>query len=234
MIMPCDHVTARAALVDAGVDRCWSLPYAHKGGMASSLNRWMAETFARDALVIPGGTLHPDDDVARVLDEALGELRLPLLKLHCSVGRFSADDRRLDPLWQRVSRDGVPVVVHTGHAEDGTTTAVELAPIARVAERFPDARVIIAHCGAPAVDAALAIVRGTRNVHADLTPVIYTPVPLHARALDGIERRILFGSDAPNTGVPIADAIAHVRALGLSRDAEQAILGGNARALVAV
>lgn len=230
MAMPYQAEAAIAELRAAGVDRCWTLPYAHKPGMASGLNRWMAETWAGHDLVEPGGTLHPEDDVERVLDEALGELKL--LKLHCAVGRFMADDHRLEPLWRRISAEGQPVVVHAGHSPAGPTEAEELEPIRRVIARWPEARVIIAHCGSPAVKQTLEILRGSRSACADLTPVVYVPVQLSAAEVEGLEDRLLFGSDAPNTGIPIPDAIAHVRRLGLSADAQAKVLGGNAQRLL--
>src|SRR5262249_2307646 len=73
---PCELAPARAAIAAAGVTRCWSLPYAHKPGLAHDLNRWMGETFADDAMVVPGATVHPADDVAREVAEALDVLRL--------------------------------------------------------------------------------------------------------------------------------------------------------------
>lgn len=226
------HVPARARIVDAGVDRCWSLPYAHRPGMASALNRWMAETYGDDPVVVPGATVHPADDVGAVLSEALDELRLPLLKLHCSVGEFDADDPRLDPVWRRVSAGSQPVVVHVGHAVIGSTEAVEIAVVARVARRWPEARIVIAHGGAPAVGATLALLRDTRSTYADLTPVGRTPAPVDRAAIAGLERRLLLGSDAPNTGIPIEETIARVRALGLDRADEAAILGGTAERLL--
>jgi uncharacterized protein len=232
LVYPHQHLAARQALAAAGVDRCWSLPYAHKPGMAISLNRWMAETFAADPMVIPGGTVHPDDDVEAVVREALGALGLKLLKLHCSVGRFDADDARLDPVWRHVSASGHPVVVHVGHAENGDTAADELAPVARVARRWPEARIVVAHCGAPAVEAALALLGETRAVYADLTPIGWALAPITRASIAGLERRLLFGSDTPSTGVRIEDGIAYVRALGLDPEDEAAVLGTNAERLV--
>jgi hypothetical protein len=48
---PCELAPARAAIAAAGITRCWSLPYAHKPGMAHDLNCWMAETVTDDAMV---------------------------------------------------------------------------------------------------------------------------------------------------------------------------------------
>lgn len=230
---PCELAPARAAIVDAGVTRCWSLPYAHKPGMARDLNRWMAETFADDAMVVPGATVHPGDDVAREVAEALDVLRLRIVKLHCSVGAFTPDDPRLEPLWRHVSTTGCPVVVHAGHGENGLTSAAELAPLERVAHRWPDARIVLAHCAMPATSAALDLLRRAPSLHADLTPVGPMLAPVTRDAIAGLEDRLLFGSDAPNTTVTIEQAVAHVRALGLDGDAESAVLGGTAARLLA-
>jgi len=229
---PWEHVAARAALAKAGVGRCWTLPYAHRAGVASGLNRWMAEAFAADPFVEPGATLHPEDDVEAVVREAAEPLALRIFKLHCSVGRFAADDRRLDPLWRRVSEDGQPVVVHAGAAVAGIADAAEIDAVARTASRFPDARIIVAHFGWPAARSTLELLSRSRSVYADLTPVVADPVALDRRAIAGLERRILFGSDTPTVAVSIEDSLARVRAWNLSSEDEAAILGGTADALV--
>lgn len=229
---PFEASLARECLRAAGVTACWSLPYAHRAGIASELNRWMAEAFPlSDPAVIRGATVHPEDDVTRLLDEALGELGLKLLKLHCAVGDFAADDPHLDPLWKRVSETGYPVVVHAGRSVQGTTAADDLLSLGRVAERWPDARIVVAHCGAPAVGQTLALLRRARSVYADLTPVVRTVVPLTRTDIAGLERKLLFGSDAPNTVVTVEETLSVVRSWALSADDEAAVLGGTAQAL---
>jgi predicted TIM-barrel fold metal-dependent hydrolase len=232
MVYPSEFVEARTSLITAGVQRCWSLPYVRRAGAASALNRWMAETFAGDPVVVPGATVHPGDDVEAVLDEALGELRLRLIKLHCSVGEYEPDDVRLTPLWRRVSRTGQPVVVHAGHAVNGTTSAAEIAPLRRVKHRWPDARIIAAHCGAPAVEATLQLLRDTHSTYADLTPVLLDHAPIERAAIAGLERRLLFGSDAPSVAISIEGSVQHIRALGLDASDEAAILGATAERLL--
>jgi uncharacterized protein len=232
LLYPYAPGAAREALVAAGVGRCWSLPYAHRGGVAASLNRWMAETFAGDSFVVPGATVHPDDDVADIVAEVCNTLGLPVFKLHCSVGRFSADDRRLDPLWRRVSATGSPVVVHPGSAHEGTATGEEVDAVARTASRWPDARIIVAHFGTPATARTLELLSRTRFVYADLTPVVADPVSLLPSAIAGLESRILFGSDTPTVAVSIEDSIARIRDWRLSPADEEAVLGGNADRLL--
>ena len=222
---------AHAALRAAGVARCWSLAYVRRPGSAQALNRWMAETWRDDALVEPAGTVHPADQVAAVVDEAL-DLGLRLFKLHCAVGDFFLDDERLAPFWARVSGRGLPVVVHLGHSPAGPTEPDELAALDRVATAWPEARIVLAHLAAPSVHEALALLRRHRSLHADLTPVVFHPVPLRPGDLDGLARKMLFGSDLPSLGLPFAEVVAHVRGLGLRPDEEEAVFSGNADRLV--
>lgn len=232
LIYPYAPDSARAALQAAGVERCWSLPYAHRAGVAAGLNRWMSETWRDDSFVVPGATVHPDDPVEALVREADRELGLRVFKIHCSVGAFPADDARLDPLWLHASEKGRPVVVHCGSAADGTATENEVAAVERTANRFPEARIIVAHFGAPAVGRVAELIRRTRRVYADLTPMVATPVHPSRERIAGIERRILFGSDTPTVGLSIEDLIAAVRSWGLDPEDETAILGGTAQGLL--
>ena len=229
---PYPPLEARSALVSAGIGRCWSLPYAHRGAVASGLNRWMAETFGADPFVVPGATVHPDDDVGAVVAEALDDLGLRVFKLHCSVGRFPADDARLDPLWRRVSGTGTPVVVHAGSAQEGTATAGEVDSVARTAARWPDAAIVVAHFGSPATARTLDLLAESRSVYADLCPVVADPVSLTRSKIAGLERKILFGSDTPTVAVSIEESLARVRAWRLPPEDEEAVLGGTAQGLL--
>jgi predicted TIM-barrel fold metal-dependent hydrolase len=232
MPYPYSPEAARRHLVDAGITRCWSLPYAHRAGVAGPLNRWMAETWSGDPMVIPGATVHPDDDVSAVVGEAIDTLGLRVFKLHCSVGAFSPGHPRLDPLWARASESGRPVVVHAGSAPEGTAEEEEVRAVGRVAAAWPRARVVIAHFGSPAVETTLALLREHPNLHADLCPVVGDPVRLSRESIAGLERRILFGSDTPTVAVTIGDSLERVRSWKLDPPHEEAILGGTANRLL--
>jgi predicted TIM-barrel fold metal-dependent hydrolase len=231
MLYPHEAPEARQRLAAAGVDRCWNLPYVRRPGVAAGLNRWMAERWADDPFIVPGATVHPEDEVAAVVEEAIG-LGLRVFKLHCSVGRFDPDDERLDPLWRRVSESGHPVVVHAGRADDGKATATEVEGLGRTASRWPQARIVIAHCGSPAEGAALALIRRSRCVYADLCPVVGDAVRLERPDIAGIERRILFGSDVPTVAVSVESGLARVRDWRLDSEDEAAVLAETANSLV--
>ena len=186
---PTDHGEVCGRLAAEGVTEVWSLPYARRPGSAAELNKSMARLAAGQrggpVRVIGGCTVHPgDDDPVILLRTAVEDLGLRVLKLHCSVGDFTPDDPRLDPVWAYAAEVALPVVLHAGHASDGHTDEGELRPVAAVARRHPGARVIIAHCGHTASAAALRLVARHENVFADLTPVIHRPVRPGGRGAD--------------------------------------------------
>lgn len=218
---------------EAGTERFWALPYAHKAGVAGPLNEWMAAEVAGVPGAVAAATFHPNDpDVPELVARAFDELGLRVAKLHCSVGNFDADDPHLAPLWRAAEARAIPVVVHAGHHVDGRTYAHELDPIERVAAAHPELRLVIAHAGLPDVDAALDLMERHPSVHADLTSAHEWQYPLPIERVEALHRRLLFGSDCPNTIRTIAESANGIRGLGLSAGALRAILGENAMRLV--
>ncbi len=235
---PLDHETILARLARAGIGTVWSLPYAHKPGVAAGMNASSAGIAARLAgnpvKVVGAGTVHPgDSDPAAIVREAREKYDLKVLKLHCSVGNFEADDPRLDRAWQYLAERRIPVIIHLGHAVSGHTTAAELLPLERVAQKFPQGRLIVAHCGHRAGPQVLDLIEKYPGVYADLTPVVTEPVELPPARVNQLAEKLLFGSDAPNTAVSAEQNLAHIHQFGLDEKAQAAILGATARRLLA-
>ncbi len=231
---PTDHGAILERLAAEGIDEAWHLPYVHRPGLAAGVNEAAARTAATAATgpvrVVAGASVHPgDDDPVGLVRTAVEDHGARVLKLHSSVGDHDADDPRLEPVWHYAAAIRLPVVVHVGHAVSGRTEGDELAPVARVAIRHPEARIILAHCAMPGTDAAIALMDAHPHVHADLTPVVRDPVALAPDVAERLADRLLLGSDAPNTPISSGRSLARVRALGLSPAAEAAITGGTAR-----
>lgn len=228
-----------ADLAAAGVTQAWVLPYAHGPSVAD----WLVpatDEHVRDLRdgdhgveLILGATAHPDDtDPLEALASGVDDLGARVCKLHCAVGGFTPDDPRLDRVWRFCTERALPVVVHVGRSAGGDSTAEELAAIERVAGRHPDAVLIVAHLGAPAVAATLRLLDRHPNIHADLTPVVAAlpgiePAELRARA-----DRLLFGSDAPNTGFRVHELLEHWRHQDPDPAVQAQVLGGTARGLL--
>jgi len=233
---PLDHHEVGERLAREGIRTVWTLPYAHKAGVAAWLNEQAAATASAVTAVevVPGATTHPgDDDPVGILRRAVEDGGARVLKLHCSVGDFDATDARLAAVWEHVEAIALPVVVHVGHSVMGTTDAHELAPVAEVARRHPGAPIIVAHCGHHAVAETLDLVRAHPNVHADLTPVMWDLVAISSDAAAELSHKLLFGTDTPNTPLSASTCLAHLDGMGLPAASRDAIAGGNARRLVA-
>ncbi|HYE94258.1 MAG TPA: amidohydrolase family protein [Terriglobales bacterium] len=193
------------ALAAHGVERFCFFSYAHKPGIARSLNAWIAETAKLLPAGIPVGTVHAaDDDVLAIADEAM-DAGLAGFKFHLSVQRFRADDARLMPLYERVAERGRFLIVHAGTMpyRDAFTG---LDGFRGVMRRFPALRVIVAHLGCFDTEGFLALTEECPNLYLDTTMAL---TPLSDRFLGGdadaiptewllrYQDRIMLGSDFP-------------------------------------
>ena len=230
---PNDHDFVVNSLHREGVDAIWTLPYAHKPGVARGLNEASAATaqqFAEAPMqIIPGLTVHPgDDDVVSIVQDGVDSLALRVLKLHCSVGSFTIDDPQLKPVFAFAHERRLPVIVHLGHNVNGRTEAEELPSIAKVSDNYPDVPMILAHCGHHSAPTALQLMREHPSLYADLTPVVSEFPDVDVESLEELSDRILFGTDAPNTTISVTNCLQWLTGMNLSHNALSLIVGENA------
>lgn len=225
-----------AGLVAAeGFDAAWLLPYAHREGVAESINEWSAERARQFPQLILGATFHPADaNLPALVQRGLVDLRLRVVKLHCSVGGFSADDPRLQPLWEAAASLRVPVVIHAGRHSPGETAIEEIDVVVPVLRGHPHLRLVLAHAGHPNTPRALELMTEYDNLYADVTPVWDRTVQVSPNHLSAFAGRFLFGSDAPNNPVSPSEQAARFGALGLTEEALGLLMGGAAERLVSL
>jgi predicted TIM-barrel fold metal-dependent hydrolase len=135
------------------------------------------------------------------------ELGLRGIKLLPMYAGFRPDDERLDPLWRYADEHRLPVLLHTG------TTFVAQAPLDctlprhldRVAMRFSEVRIVLAHLGHPYEGECVATIRKHPHVYADLSALHYRPFQLYHSLMlvqeYGVWDKVLFGTDYPFTTV---------------------------------
>ncbi len=135
------------------------------------------------------------------------ELKLRGIKLLSMYAGFCPDEARLDPLWKYATQHRLPVLLHTG------TTFVAQAPLEctlprhldRVATRFPEVRIIMAHLGHPYEGEAIVTARKHPNVYCDISALHYRPFQFYQSLMlvqeYGVWDKILFGTDYPFTNV---------------------------------
>lgn len=233
---PTDPPIVAERLRAYGVERFVFCSYAHKPGMASELNAWLAATSRElGGMGLPLGTVHPDDP------DPTGDARVALgagcigLKVHEDVQRVHLDDPRLTGALTEVERADGFVLVHVGHIPWSDETEDGPARIARVLARHPALRIVVAHFGVPDSERYLALVAGEPRLFLDTTMVFAAESPMHRPFSPALVERaaaqIVLGTDYPNIPQPWDADLRGLRALELSPEALRAITSENARRL---
>jgi predicted TIM-barrel fold metal-dependent hydrolase len=211
---PFEPEAVAEALAARGVERFCFFSYAHKPGMARSLNRWVADTAARLPAAVALGTLHPEEaDVEAVAEEATTGLGLRGFKFHHSVQRFAVDDARLFGVYARAEAAGHVLMLHVGTMpyRDAFTG---VAGFRRVLASFPRLTAIVAHMGAFESSEFLALLDAHPNLYVDTTMAMTPqatrwvgaqPDSISDALLVRYQDRILFGSDFPLIPYDYAD-----------------------------
>ena len=227
-----DTQTRLQIVRDLGVRAIPALTYPHKPGMAAWLNEWNREFAAAHDDVIHCATLYAEPESADYVPEALAA-GARLFKVHIQVGGFSPNDRVLDRAWEALAEAQVPIVIHAGSEPlPGTHTGPEA--VAKVLERFPTLRFVIAHMGMPEYDAFATLAEDYSGVHLDTTMYVSgffsSPAevaPAYRERLAGLQAKIILGSDFPNIPYPYADQISGLAGLDLGDDWMRSVLWRN-------
>lgn len=196
-----------AHLRSMGVRKFSALSYAHRPGVAEFMNEWTRDFARRTPDALWSATFYPEPEAATYVPR-LVESGAQVFKAHLQVGEFAADDPLLDPVWGVLAESGTPVVLHAG---SGPAPGRHTGPdgVARVMERFPGLRLVIAHLGMPEYAEFLDLADRFEHLRLDTTMAFVDffdqpadpSLPSRLRDLQG---RILFGTDFPN--IPYAYA----------------------------
>ena len=221
-------------LKNMGVKKAFCLMYAHREGVASGLNRWIAELAEREPMIVPFGAFHQDDDPDAVLTQALDGLGLAGIKIHCNVQRATADDPRFFPLYERLQAANKTLVIHGG-TQPVPDEFVGLSHLRRALEKFPSLRVQIAHMGAEEYPRVFALLNDFPNVTLDTSIIFNDSFSFLPREYDeavvSYSDRILWGSDFPNIWFTPEAGVATLLSRGYPEDAVRKILYENAARL---
>lgn len=191
-----------------GVSSIVALHYAHKPGMARSLNVFASEIERanRDFVFALGTVLPGEPDADAIVREALGPLGLHGIKVHCHVMKIAADDPRLDGVYAACEDAGKPVLIHAGrepcspHYGIDTHALCQVDRMERVLRRFPKLRVVVPHLGADEFAGYASLLDRYENLFLDTTMAVAgffavdAPWELVARHAS----RLLYGTDFPN------------------------------------
>ncbi len=228
-----DEAERVSLLRDLGVLRYGALSYPHKADMAVWLNEWASSFALANPQSFHCATFYPEVGAQDYVRSAIAT-GAQLFKAHVQVGGYDPRDPLLEPVWQVLEEERVPVIVHCGAGPTpGKFTGI--VPFSEVLGNFPRLVAVIAHMGNPDYGAFLDLATRFPNVHLDTTMVFtdFTeskapfPRPLRARLAEMADR-IVLGSDFPNIPYPYADQITALVNLGLGDDWMRQVLYDNA------
>lgn len=220
-----------ASLLDsmdnAGVAQSVLCSIATKPGQFDAILNWSADI--RSDRIIPFLSVHPADPEA--LDR-LSRVRaegFKGIKLHPYYQEFLLDEERMWPYYERVCREGLIMVMHTGFDIGFPRDRIaEPARIARVIERLPDLKLITTHLGAWDEWNAVEELLIGRPLYMDISYSLDFMEPERARRMLSSHppEYLLFGTDSP--WADQRRALEQLKALGLGEERERAILMTNA------
>ena len=139
-------------------------------------------------------------------------------------------DPRLDPVVDRATELGLPILQHTWLKATGNLPH-ESTPddMAALAARHPKAKLIFGHTGGD-WEYGIMAVRSYPNVYADLAGGAPTAGLTEFAAAELGPERVLYGSDAP--GRSFASQLAKVKGADITNEAKELILGENMERLL--
>jgi predicted TIM-barrel fold metal-dependent hydrolase len=215
------------AMNDAGVDRAVCLGVAPAGKYVAAANDFLGGLDR--SRFIGFGSVHPD----LTPEENLASLRandLRGVKLHPVFQSYRLDDPRVLAILDALRGEFV-VVTHVGPVGSDPAEADRCTPamIRSIVEQLPGLELVACHFGGfHVLDQAEQHVIGMPvNVDTAWPPTLAEIEPSRLRDLirrHGVER-VIFASDWPMAD--IGHEVESIRSLGLERDEEDAILGGN-------
>ena len=221
-----------------GADRVVAFPGPHglagsPGGIAAA-NDYIAHAARRHPTRITGfATVNPFHDEAWDEIDRAAQLGLRGLKLHPPLqGLTISDSGLMDPLLERATALGWPVVIHSGPTPAGLAYVIlNLHDLKGVALAHPEATLVLAHMGWGGRDAGglEPLVRECANVWFD-TSGVSNPEIISQVAGWGGRDRILYGSDYPFLHPKVE--LLKVNMAALPPEDEEKVLSGNAARLL--
>ena len=184
-----------------GIEKSIVCPIATRPSQFEPILAW-CEKIKSDRL-LPFPSVHPGDPDAPDKVSRIRREGFKGIKFHPYYQNFSIDEKRLSPIYKRISDEGLIVLMHTGFDLAFERKRIcDPEKIVRVLEQFPDLQLVTSHLGAwEDWDEVERLIIGKR---------IYMEISYSLDILDRDRARrmilnhpdgyVLFGSDSPWTG----------------------------------
>lgn len=224
-----------AELDASGFDAAVVLAAVQDPSTVRKANDWAMKHNNQRTIVF--GAMHPDFEDCRDEIKRLKDKGMKGLKLNPGYSRFFPDDKKVMCIYEEVGDDFI-VLIHSGGLRfEGNDTIYALpAKIAKVADKFPNMKLIAAHFGGfLMLDEARKHIIGKKNIFLDTSwyPSVRTigdpQVVVDIIRTHGANK-ILFGTDFPYSGQ--MGELEYFLSLPLTNEEKNMILGENAKCLL--
>ena len=225
-------------LLARGVGHLVALHYAHRAGLARTLNAFMADLVRTRPRVTGVATVFPGEaDAAAILQDAFA-MGLRGVKLHCHVQCFAVDAPELHEVYDACVADDQPIVIHAGREPKSPAYACDphaLCSVARMEEvlrSYPRLRVSVPHLGADEEPAYGRLLERYDNLWLDTTMAMadYFPCPGGADLIARRPDRVMYGTDFPILPYAWDRELVKIKAARLGDETLEQLLGATARA----
>ena len=169
----------------------------------------------------------PEKEIREELEWCFHHACFPGIKLHPGTHDTPGNSSHYDPVWEFANQHALPILIHTW----GTDPRCPPAMFEPIAQKYPEAKLILGHSGAtPAgIDEAIAVSKNVPNTYLDLTKSIIYRGMLEYMVEELSAERVLWGTDLPF--ICGSGQLGRVAAARLSLEDKKKILGLNARRL---
>ena len=223
-------------LLSRGIDHIVALHYAHKAGVARTLNKYMAQLCNRNPRITGMATVLPGEkDAAGILEEGFRQ-GLSGVKLHAHVQCFEMESEGMHEVYNVCIRNNKPLIMHVGREPKSPAYACDPYEICSadklecVIRAYPELKVCVPHLGADEFDDYQRMIEVYDNLWLDTTMTLaqylsdsWTP-NFSAYRSD----RVMYGSDFPNLPYAWDRELKRFSKLNLPEDSLAIILGDNA------
>jgi len=206
-----DSRTLLEFLLSRGISHVIAFQYAHKAGMASSLNAYMIDIIKSFEGKVTGlATVFPGEknDVA-ILEDAFAA-GLKGVKLHVHVQCFDLNGPAMEAIYDCCSRNKKPMVIHAGREPKSPAYACDPYELCcwkyveEVIKAFPDLKLCVPHLAMNELREYAQLLENYDNLWLDTAMALtdYLPKKEKLDLRDLRLDRIMYGSDFPN--IPFA------------------------------
>lgn len=221
--------TMVAGMESRGIETLVLSPHSALCGDTREGNREMIETIEHYPGRIYGYcTINPNFplDSAGEMDAYLGHRGVVGIKIHPAMHEYPVTGTHYTPVWERAQHDKLMVLCHTW----GKAGGCGAEDMRKVAEGYPEVRLILGHSCYDAWEEAIALVRDFQNVYLELTAAYHVYGVLEWMCRDAGSEKVLFGTDYPWFDPNVV--IGCVTYAHISEEDMRNILGLNARRLL--